>query len=144
MVIHISLYNIAFKNNIQLPRPYQIGIREYKELFPKPKFCNELKKYLKCQRILISSISQRNADNKRNQFLTIVYNLLYNTYWLICQFVKDAYIIWQNAYIPTDLSFDSDKEEYTNFVMNIYRVFYPNEIHESFVPQIDCMKLKIM
>lgn len=129
---------MAMRNKISFPRSYQIGIREYKELFPKPKFYNEFKKYLRCQRAIVARLIQKKDCFTKNN----IYNLLYNTYWLVCQLIKDTYVIWKKAYIPEDITFDRNKEEYAVRVMKIYNVLHPGEMHKTFLSRIDCMMLK--
>ena len=137
VVIGILLYDMAMQNKISFPRPYQIDIRDYKELFPKPNFYNEFRNYLRCQRAIVTRLIQ-----KKNCFAKNIYDLLYNTYWLVCQLVKDIYVIWKKAYIPEDITFDNNKEEYAFRVMKIYNVLRTNERQKPFSSRIDCLTLK--
>ena len=65
-----------------------------------------------------------------------------NTYWLVCHLIKDTYVIWKKAYIPEDISFDNNKEEYAFRVMNIYNVFRSGDMHKTFLSRINCLTLK--
>lgn len=137
VVIGILLYDMAMQNKISFPRPYQIDIRDYKELFPKPNFYNDFLNYLRCQRAIVTRLIQ-----KKNCFTKNIYDLLYNTYWLVCHLIKDTYVIWKKAYIPEDISFDNNKEEYAFRVMNIYNVFRSGDMHKTFLSRINCLTLK--
>lgn len=135
------LYDILSKENYLFSR--MIDARDYKKFFTKPRFRNELKKFFTIQSILISSLFTKNIHNRKTYIVKQLCNFGYNIYWLICQFLKDIIILQHKAYIPDDIDFDNNLQEYAKYVTNILCVFPINDTDNDLFSRIIYMQPKL-